>query len=99
MLSGGEAALTETAEDSSGKADWKARKEEQSRLRKRENQIQQTEEKINDLEQRLAEIDGEFAKPEVATNSARLGELHREQTKLSAELEELYIKWENLSES
>ncbi|MCD8231675.1 MAG: ABC-F family ATP-binding cassette domain-containing protein [Clostridiales bacterium] len=99
LLSGGDAALTETAEDSSGKADWKARKEEQSRLRKRENQIRQTEEKINDLEQRLAEIDREFAKPEVATNSARLGELHREQTKLSAELEELYIKWENLSES
>ncbi|MCD8365119.1 MAG: ABC-F type ribosomal protection protein [Clostridiales bacterium] len=85
-------------ETSSGKADWKAKKEEQARIRKRKYQIARTEEEIAGLEERLTQIDAEFARPEVATNSARLGELHRERVDLAEKLEELYTRWESLEE-
>lgn len=83
--------------DSSGKADWKARKEEQAKQRKLQNQISRTEDQIQKLEERLGAIDGEFADPEIATNSARLGELHRERTEVQKKLEELYEEWEELN--
>ncbi|MCD8152242.1 MAG: ABC-F family ATP-binding cassette domain-containing protein [Clostridiales bacterium] len=97
----GDSEVTEQGgtDDSAGKADWKARKEEQARQRKLRNRIAETEEEITDLEERLAQIEAEYAKPEVATNSARLGELHRESTELTDRLEELYKKWEELSDS
>lgn len=85
--------------DSAGKADWKAQKEEQAKLRKIQNQISRVEAEIEQLEERLAQIDEEFADPEIATNSARLSELHREQTEVQEKLEALYEKWEELSES
>lgn len=91
-------AVTGSAADSSGKADWKARKEEQAKQRKLQNQINRIEKEIEELEGRLSRIDEEFAKPEVATNSAKLGELHGEQTEIQERLDALYIKWEELSE-
>ncbi|MCC8152014.1 MAG: ABC-F type ribosomal protection protein [Lachnospiraceae bacterium] len=84
--------------EQSGKMDWKAKKEEQARLRKRKNQLRRAEEEIAGLEERLAQIDADFANPEIATNSARLGELHWEQTELSEKLENLYAEWEELAE-
>ena len=84
--------------DSAGKADWKAQKEEQAKQRKIQSQISRAEEEIGRLEERLAQIDEEFAKPEVATNSAKLGELHEEQTRLKEELDALYEEWETLSD-
>ena len=36
---------------SSSQSDWKARKEEQARLRKRQNELKKTEEAIHELEQ------------------------------------------------
>lgn len=84
--------------DSSGKADWKARKEEQAKLRKLQNQIDRIEKEIEKLEERMSRIDEEFLKPEIATNSAKLGELHGEQIRIREKLDELYEKWEELSE-
>ncbi len=83
---------------SAGKTDWKSQKESQARLRKLQNQLQRTEEEISRLEERLSQIEEEFSKPEIATNSFRLGELHGEQTQLSEKLEALYAVWEDLSE-
>ena len=40
----------------------------------------------------------EFVKPEVATNSARLSELHAERTEIQEKLDGLYELWESLSE-
>ena len=85
-------------EASAGKADWKAQKEEQAKLRKLQNQITRTEAEIEQAEERLAQIDGEFAKPEVATNSARLSELHAERIEIQEKLDGLYELWESLSE-
>ncbi len=86
------------ADESAVKTDWKTRKEEQARQRKRQNQINRLEDEIAKLEERLSQIDDEFAKPEIATNSFRLGELHGEQMELTQKLEKLYRKWEELSE-
>ena len=49
-------AATKAAE-SEVKLDWKAQKEEQARLRKKENDLKKCEEKIAELEARISEID------------------------------------------
>ena len=84
-------------EESSVKLDWKAQKEEQARLRKRENDLKKTEARIEELETRDSEIDGELSLPEVATDVARCIELSNEKAAVQAELERLYEKWEELA--
>ena len=39
-----------------------------------------------------------MAKPEIATNSAKLQEIAGEKERITAELEALYARWEALSE-
>lgn len=83
---------------SSSQSDWKARKEEQARLRKRQNELKKTEEGIHELETRDGEIDGLLALEEVYTNVARLVELNHEKEELAQKLEQLYVRWEELAE-
>lgn len=90
------APCTENA--SANKLDWKAQKEEQARLRKRENDLKKCEEKIAGLEKRLSEIDTEMCDPEIGTQVLKLQELSKEQTGLNAELQKLYEEWEKLAE-
>ncbi len=89
---------TASAADSESKADWKQQKEEQARLRKRENDLKKCEERIEKLENRKQELDEEMAKPDVATNVARLQEISKEQEGIEAELGALYEMWEELAE-
>ena len=56
-----------------------------------------SEEKIAELEDKIASIDAECAKPEVAVNSAKLGELTKQQSEYQEELEKQYEVWEELS--
>ena len=56
---------------SSTKQDWRQKKEEQARIRKRENDLKKTEKAIEDLESRDKEIDEELAKPEIATDPSK----------------------------
>lgn len=86
-----------SASESEVKLDWKAQKEEQARIRKRENDLKKCEDKINTLEERQAAIEEEMARPEVATNVAKLQELSKEQDAITAQLEELYELWETLA--
>ena len=83
--------------ESEVKLDWKAQKEEQARIRKRENDLKKCEDKITVLEEKQAAIEEEMARPEVATNVARLQELTKEQNAITAQLEELYELWETLA--
>ena len=83
---------------SSGKADWKQKKEEQARQRKLENDRKRTEDSIEKAEGRIKELEEAFSDSEVATNSAKLQELHQEYEEKQKELEELYGKWEELME-
>ncbi len=82
--------------ESSNKLDWKQQKEEQARLRKIENERKRTEEKIEELETHISELEESFSKEEIATNSAKLQEVHEEYAKCQQELEALYEKWETL---
>lgn len=79
------------------KEDWQAKKAQQARLRKLENSLKKTEGRIEELEALIAQIDEECMKPENATNSAKLGELTREQSEYRQELEQCYETWETLS--
>ena len=79
------------------KMDWQEQKAKQAQIRKIENALKKAEEEIECLETRVAEIDEECALPENATNSAKLGELVKEQEECNKRLEELYEEWENLS--
>ncbi len=84
--------------DTAGKLDWKAQKEEQARLRKRQNDLKKTEDSIHKLETRSAEIDGLLTQEEIYTNVGRLVELNREKEEIEQQLEELYLQWEELAE-
>lgn len=89
-------AKTET--ESSNKQDWKQQKEEQAKLRKIQNERKRTEEKIESLEAHISELEKSFSDEEIATNSAKLQEVHEEYAKCQQELEALYEKWEELME-
>lgn len=84
--------------DASAKLDWKAQKEEQARIRKRQNELKKTEEAIHQLESRDSEINELLAQETVYTDVARLMELNKEKESISQKLEELYEAWEALAE-
>ena len=92
---GGEAS---SPSDSEVKLDWKAKKEEQARIRKRQNDLKKVEDEIHRLETRDSEIDGLLTMEEIYTNVEKLVELNKEKEELSSRLEELYEKWEELAE-
>ncbi len=87
----------EPAADGDTRADWQRQKEDAARVRKLENRLKKTEARIAELEAESAELDAEFAKPENATNSARLNELGAAQEACRSELETCYEEWERLS--
>lgn len=88
-----------TEEPSAQKLDWKQQKENQALIRKRENDLKKCEDKIEALETKSAALDEEMTKPEIATNSVKLQEIAMEKERIESELEELYSRWETLSET
>ena len=82
---------------SSTKLDWKQKKEEQARQRKRENDLKKTEAEIEKLETRDREIDEEMNKPEIAVNVSECVRLSKEKAEIAEKLEVLYEKWEELA--
>ena len=82
--------------ETAAKADWKADKAEQARIRKLKNDIKKAEDKITELEGQLEELNKELADPENATNSAKLTEITTKQAKITEELENEYENWEEL---
>ncbi len=80
------------------KLDWKAQKEEQARLRKRQNELKKTEDEIHKLETRDGEIDELLGKEEIFTDVSKLVELNNEKETIRLRLEELYELWEDLAE-
>ncbi len=94
-LSSGSSSSAGTAP--AAKADWKAQKEEQAKLRKIQNEIKKTESRIDELEQIISECDSELANPEYATNVGKLMEIQKTKEAAEAELETLYEKWEELN--
>jgi len=84
--------------ESENKLDWKAQKEEQARIRKRQNDLKKVEDEIHRLETRDAEIDDLLSQEAVYTDVNKLLELNTEKEQLQNQLEELYERWEELAE-
>ena len=84
--------------ESSVKLDWKAQKEEQARMRKRENDLRKCEEKIAELEARKGEIEIEMSDPANGTQVLKLQGLAKEAESIDEKLEKLYEEWESLAE-
>ena len=64
------------------KISWQQSREEQNRLKKRKNEIKRTEERISVVEERLSAIDAEYSDPSIGSNTARLMELHGDDSTL-----------------
>ena len=90
--------ITKIVEPSAEKLDWKLQKELQAKQRKKENDLKKCEDRIEVLEEKNQALDEEMAKPENATNVAKLQEIAKEKAATEAELEALYAEWEVLSE-
>lgn len=80
------------------KEEWKARKEEQARIRKRQNDLLRVEKRIEELEAENAALDGQLALEEVYSNLDKLMEVNNRKSEITKELEKLYEDWEALSE-
>lgn len=87
-----------SASETKGKVDWKAQKEEQARLRKRQNDLKKTEDAIHQLETRDGEIDELLGREEIYTDVTRLMDLNQEKESIAQTLEKLYAAWEELAE-
>ncbi|MDW2796854.1 ABC-F family ATP-binding cassette domain-containing protein [Clostridium boliviensis] len=94
-----EQAVPIKGEEVSGiKLDWKAQKEEQAKIRKRQNELKKTEDEIHKLETRDGEIDELLVREEIFTDVPKLMELNQEKETISKRLEQLYELWGELAE-
>lgn len=82
---------------SGGAEDYKAQKELQAALRKKENELKKCEERIDVLENKIKECEEKMSNPSIATSSVKLQEITEEMNKYQIELDDLYEKWEELS--
>lgn len=89
---------TASEDNSKGKSDWKAQKEEQARIRKQQNDLKKTEDEIARLEASNDELTEELSNPEIATDVGKLNEIQKKMDKNNEELSVLYEKWEHLLE-
>ncbi len=78
--------------------EYKLRKEQQARERKRQNDIAKAEDKIADLEQEISDLEGLLATDEVAADFERLMELTSKLEALQNELSDAFTLWERLCE-
>lgn len=85
-------------ETTSGRQDWQAKKEEQALLRKRVNDLKRVEERIEELEKNKKALDEEMSREDVFTDVEKLMELNNTRDEIDRELEDLYTRWEELSE-
>ena len=78
--------------------DYKLRKEEQSRERKRQTAIRKAEELIEELEGKIAETEALLSSEEVISDYEKLVELTNVLENLQKQQEEAYAQWESLQE-
>lgn len=86
------------AASSDGQMDWQRQKALAAAKRKLENAISKVETEIEELESKIFEIDQRLADPSIASNSAKLNELTKEQESYRDKLAPLYEKWEELTD-
>ncbi len=82
----------------SGGDEYKRRKQEAAEKRKIENDLKKTEAKIAELEEKIEANNELLASEAVATDYIKAAELSDETAALQAELDNLYLLWEELAE-
>lgn len=91
------AIVPKTAEETESKLSWQEQKQQQAIRRKQENDLKKVEGEIEQLETELDALTESLNDPAIATNSAKLNEITKQQAELSARLDELMEKWEELA--
>lgn len=81
----------------SSKEEWLQKKEEQTQQRKLQAQIETVEKQIHHIEKQIEEIDNLLCLEEVYSNPEKSKEAYDNKMKLDAQLETLYLQWENLN--
>ena len=81
----------------SQKEEWMQKKAKQANERKRAAKLKKAEDAIAENEKRLEELNEALNDEEIATNSARLSEIHNETVLVSEQLDKLYELWEKLA--
>ncbi|MDF2520536.1 MAG: abc-f [Clostridia bacterium] len=79
------------------KNDWMKQKEEKANQRKQQKRLETVEKEIERIEARIQEISGLMEKPEIFTDHIKCQELHEEDERIKAELDELYNEWGELT--
>lgn len=83
--------------ETASKDGWKRQKEQKAAKRRLENELNKVEGRIEQLEDEKKQLENEMAKPEVAVISAKVMELHTKAQQIEVELETLYARWEELT--
>ena len=83
--------------ETDNKLDWKAQKEEQARLRKKQNEIARIEKEIAKYEEEGSKVDDELENPAYFTDHVKLGELTKRKNEIEEKLLELMDEWEKAS--
>ncbi|MCR4851565.1 MAG: ABC-F type ribosomal protection protein [Lachnospiraceae bacterium] len=86
----------EPAQTSNGADDYKAQKEQNALKRKNENELKRCEERISKLESENKELEDKMSDPAIATSSVKLQEITSTLDSNNTELQELYLRWEEL---
>lgn len=84
--------------ETGGVDDWKQRKEEQARRRKIANDLKKCENDIAALEAEGESLDAQISLPENSTDPNKLRDLTDRREQINEKLEDLYARWEELSE-
>jgi ATP-binding cassette subfamily F protein 3 len=83
--------------ETDNKLDWKAQKEEQARLRKKQNEISRIEKEIAKLEEEGKKVEEELEDPAYFTDHVKLAELTGRKNEIEEKLLELMDEWEKAS--
>ena len=87
----------EKAENSANRQNWQMQKEEQKELRKIGNELKKIEDEVAKLESENTELEEKLAEPSIASDVAKLMELHKQKTANDERIESLLERWEELS--
>lgn len=90
--------MSSALKSAASKTNWQEEKVKQAQLKKIKNELKRTEERIAKVEERIEELDIMYADPSISSDTAKLMEIHTEKEALSAELDELYDKWGELTD-
>jgi ATP-binding cassette, subfamily F, member 3 len=79
------------------KDNWLKKKDDEAQLRKDANRLVKIEKDIANIEQSIQQLDVELSLPELSSDVEKLQTIYSSKDKFEAELEKLYLEWEQLN--